>query len=170
MIRSLLPASGSLLTFLLLAPPSATADGGPIIPSTTISVPDKAEGVKPPFSKATVKPGKSHDNGDTVVMNDMNSMGDITVDPKTGNANSSTTIDFETRVTGSVTGLDSNDTVNLSSTNTANITGTGGTVNVNGTGTTATVMNNGTSGSVTVNGPGGMTVTIPPGSTAIVST
>ncbi len=120
--------------------------------------------------KAMVKPGMSHDNGDVVVMNDMNSEGDITVDPKTGNANSSTQVDFRSDVTGSVTGVDPNDTVNLPSNSTATVTGSGGTVNVSGTGVNATVTNDGTSTSITVKGPGGMTVTIPPGSTAIVST
>lgn len=122
----------------------------------------------------TVKAGESHDNGDVQVTNDATSSGTIKVDPKVARDGDETcsTVDFRNDAVGSVAGLESGDTVNVSSGGKAVVSGTGGTVNVTGSGASATVTNTAPPGgnNMTVTGPGGTTVDIAPGNTATVRT
>lgn len=132
-----------LATFLLFVP-ATNALAGPVID----------EEVGPPDTlpdKKTVKPGTSHCNGDSVcVTNTSPGTQDATITPATGDATSDTTVATDTKFTGSVTGLDSTDTVNLGSSNTTSISGTGGTVNAQG-GSTITVTNSADTGGAPIN-------------------
>lgn len=117
-----------------------------------------------------VKPGECHENSDGVtVCNDKDSSGNAKVNPKSGTSGSETTVTTGTGFEGSIDGIDSNDTVDLGSSNDATVSGNGGTVNTGG-GSTTTVTNGTGGGDMTVNTPSGSTVTVPPGSSATVTT
>jgi len=120
----------------------------------------------------TVEPGESHTNNDGVTVENTGDGsagedGDITINPKSGSENSKTTVDVENHATGTVSGIDGNDTVNTAHGSNATISGTGGTVNV-GSGSSGSITNNNPAGgegaSITVN-VGGHELTVPPGST-----
>jgi len=156
----------TLATVLLCASfalPQATAT------STKASAKQSAEAkpVEPLLSLFRIKPGDPcHTNNDGVqACNPAGGSGDITIDPKTGSASSATTVEFKNDATGSVTGLDGNDTVNTANGSNATISGTGGTVNA-GSGSTGSVSNTGAAGgaSITVN-IGGGSFSVPPGAT-----
>tara|TARA_R110000851_G_scaffold268071_2_gene420668 strand:+ start:2793 stop:3296 length:504 start_codon:yes stop_codon:yes gene_type:complete len=114
-----------------------------------------------------VEPGECHTNGDGVQVCNTGDPtdGDFTVDPKSGNGNSATTVEAKNDAEGTVEGLDSNDTVNCANGSNTTISGTGGTVNAN-SGSTGSVSNTAAAGgaSITVN-VGGGSVTVPPGGT-----
>lgn len=123
-------------------------------------------------SKHKVKPGESYTNNDGVTVdNDDASGGNATIDPANGSGNSSTQVNTKTSFEGDISGLDSNDTVNLGSSNTANVSGTGGTVNVSG-GSAISVSNTSVAGggNMTVNLPSGSSITVGPGSNITVNT
>ena len=97
--------------------------------------------------------------------------GNATIDPKDGNANSATTVDTNTGFEGDISGLDGNDTVDLSSSNTVNVSGTGGSVEVSG-GSTVNVSNTGPAGgaNIDVTLPSGTTINVGPGSNITINT
>lgn len=125
--------------------------------------------------KEKVKPGESHKNEDGVELtNDEDSSGDATIDPEHGDDGSSTTVDTKTGFEGSVTGIDANDVVDLGSSNTASVAGTGGTVVMSG-GSNVTVTNTTPAGTVnadviTIDMPSGTKLTVHPGSSITVET
>jgi hypothetical protein len=82
-----------------------------------------------------------------------------------GSASSDSTVDFLTRATGEVSGLDAGDVVNASSSSRLAVTGEGGTVNLNGTEIRGTVTNTARAGgpSIRINYPGGGYFDVPPG-------
>ena len=109
-------------------------------------------------SRAKVPPGKSHTNTDGVtISNAEGSNGTGYINPKVGLENAETTVRTGTGFEGKVTGVDSNDEVDLGSSNDATVEGTGGTVVLSG-GSTVTVKNTGPAGG------GDMTVQLPSGS------
>ena len=120
----------------------------------------------------TVTPGNSHDNNDVQVTCDVDSSGNITVDPETGTSTSNSTVVFKTGAKGSVTGIEAGDSVSVRANGHATVSGTGGTVDIGGTGATVTVTNTAEAGggNITVTTGSGTTVTVPPGNTATVST
>lgn len=118
--------------------------------------------------KETVEPGETHTNNDGVtVANDADSDGDIDMNPKSGTADSATTVDVKNDATGTVSGIDGNDTVNTAHGSTTTISGTGGTVNA-GSGSSGSVTNTNPAGSggasITITG-GAVPIHVPPGST-----
>ena len=128
------------------------------------------EEVAPGDGKTKVKPGDTHCNSDDVcVVNNKGSGANAYIDPSKGNGNSKTRVNTQTSFEGSVDGIDSNDTVNFGSGNTASVTGNGGTVNVSG-GSTITATNGTAGGNMTINLPSGSSITVPPGSNVTVNT
>lgn len=120
--------------------------------------------------KEKVRPGDEYCNVDGVcVKNTKDSNGNATVDPRGGTSNAATTVATRTGFEGEISGLDSNDTADLGSSNEATVSGEGGTVNVGG-GSKVTVQNGEGGGDMTVNLPSGTTVTVSPGSTTTVTT
>lgn len=120
----------------------------------------------------TVTSGNSHDNSDVQVTCDVDSGGNITVDPETGTATSDSNIVFKTGAKGSVAGIEAGDTVSVRSNGRATVSGTGGTISIGGTDARVTVTNTAPVGgsNITVTTASGTTVTVPPGSTTTVST
>jgi hypothetical protein len=106
-------------------------------------------------------------NNDVCVRHDADSGNDIKVSPGRGTRDSDSEVEFVSRARGAVTGLDSGDTVRLSSNTRASITGMGGTIELGGTDIRGTVTNNARDGgpSIRVNFPGGGYVDVPPGTT-----
>jgi hypothetical protein len=104
-------------------------------------------------------------NGDVCVRIAEDSDGKIKVDPARGSASSDSTVDFLTRATGEVSGLDAGDVVNASSSSRLAVTGEGLTVNLNGTEIRGTVTNTARAGgpSIRINYPGGGYFDVPPG-------
>lgn len=123
--------------------------------------------------KKKVKPGESHKNEDGVELtNDEDSGGNATIDPEHGDDRSSTTVDTKTGFEGTVTGVDANDVVDLGSSNTASVSGTGGTVVMSG-GSNVTVTNTtpaetANAGAITIDMPSGTKLTVHPGSSITV--
>lgn len=116
---------------------------------------DEAIGSVPRTTK--VPAGHCHNNGDVGVCTDPGSGGVVRMSPKTGTSGSSTDVTSQSGWTGDVDGVDSNDAVQLGHSNTASVSGNGGTVNVSSS-STVTVTNNGGAGAnITVNHPGGPT-------------
>lgn len=118
-----------------------------------------------------VQPGESKTNGDgATVSNAGNSGGNASIDPASGcgDGNSETTVTTKTGFKGSISGLDANDKVTLSSSNTVTITGKGGHVTIAG-GSTVTCVNEAGGGNMTVTLPSGGTATVAPGSTVTFS-
>ena len=150
-----------LCTFMV---PTALASGGDAIGSLPAATAEQSE---------TVKPGESHENEDGVnVENSMKSGGDAKVNPKKGNKNSATTVTTKSRFDGTISGLDSNDTVNMGSSNTGEVKGDGGRVNLSG-GCRVTVTNTSTALNpkiMTVSLPSGATATVAPGSSTTFNT
>lgn len=117
-----------------------------------------------------VKPGQEHTNKDGVTVdNAEDSDGNAFIDPKKGTTGSSTTVDTNTGFEGEISGLDSNDTINIGSSNTVTVNTDGGTVNIGG-GSSVTITTSPTGGTTTVNLNSGQQVSLPPGTTAIVFT
>lgn len=149
-----------------------TVGGLPFPGAVGASSPNEESSTNPDSRKQKVKPGNSHCNSDGVcVANGEESRGDAIIDPKEGSESSITEVDTKSGFEGEISGLDSNDIVNLGSSNTCGVTGTGGTVTCSG-GSTVGVTNVGGDGAtnMTVNLPSGSTVTVPPGSNVDIST
>jgi len=121
-----------------------------------------------------VKPGEDEGNGDVSVDNNSNNSGENAriTPPGTSNPDStSSAVNTDTGFEGVVSGIESGDTVELGSANTATVTCVGGSV-VMGGGSTVTIHNNGTAGAkatpivVTTQG---VTVQVPPGSPVVIT-
>ncbi len=147
---------------LLLLVPAAGA--------VTHTVEQEAGGAQTGSLSKEVKPGKEHCNGDVCVKNESTGSQDANVTPAKGDKDTATTVDTDTNFKGSVTGLDSNDTVNVGSSGTVTVTGTGGTVSAKG-GSTVTVNNDapaGGGGVITVALPGGAKIEVPAGAQGVI--
>jgi len=139
----------------------------------------KPDGQDSAGSPHRVKRGETHTNEDGVtVTNNEDSSGNAEIDPKKGTGNSSTEVDTKTGFEGKIAGIDSNDEVDLASSNDVEVEGTGGTVTVSG-GSTVKITNTnpappqgGTSAgaSITVTLPSGNSLTVPAGSTVTITT
>lgn len=113
-----------------------------------------------------VRPGENATNNDGVtVTNDAGSAGDAYVDPKAGCGNGASVSKVRTKVgfEGTVEGLDANDSVTLSSSNTATVKGDGGSVTISG-GSTVTVEVEPGGAPISVTLPSGTTTTVNSGS------
>ena len=149
---------------LLLAPVAASYASTGSATGTPTTGPEPT----PMAPSANVKPGESHDNGDTLVTNDEDSGANIRVTPKKGNADTATPVTFRNNSRGGVTGVDANDKVNVTSGATATISGSGGVVTLSGSNTTAHVTNYGSTGTMVVNSQGS-TIYLSPGSSITVT-
>lgn len=153
------------------APQQSTPTGGTPASGVTHRPPvDPCSGTQP----ETVDPDSSSTNGDGVTVdNEKKSRGKASIDPKggCGDGTSATTVKTKTRFKGEITGLDSNDEVELSASNTATVKGEGGTVTLSGS-SHVTVENTGEAGgaSITVNLPSGGNAIIGPGSSVTFNT
>lgn len=117
-----------------------------------------------------VRPGNSHTNRDGVTVDNSAASGDYaTINPKTGNELSETSVRLRSGFVGSVEGIDGNDTVVVRSNVTGTISGEGGRITM-ASGANVTVTNTAEAGgaSITVVTSSG-TVTLPPGSSATFS-
>ncbi len=117
------------------------------------------------LSLENVDPGECHTNNDGVEVCNTGDSGDkeIAMTPKSGKASSKTTVNVKNKAQGTVSGIDGNDTVNVSSGADVQISGTGGTVNVSA-GSSGSVTNTAGSGggSITIQ-YSGMSFHVPPG-------
>lgn len=132
---------------------------GPATAPDSLTNPRTAGGEK-------VKPGETHTNGDDLtVSTEADSKGKATVYPKEGDERDVSTVNTSSGWHGEISGLDSNDTVNLGSSSDATISGTGGAV-IMGSGS-ATITNDGKEGgpSIHVTKADGSTTDIAPGDT-----
>lgn len=123
-------------------------------------------------SVSTVKPGSEHTNADEVVVqNARGSNGNATVKTVAWFETHKTTVRTKTGFSGTIKKIDSDDRVELGSSNVATVSGEGGTIKMQG-GSTVTVTNTSEPGGpqTTVELPGGTTVTVSQGSTATFST
>lgn len=157
----------SMLVVSALLPLAAgQGQGGGSVPTTPVF---NEEG----GSKQVVNPGNCHDNGDVKVCNNADSGGKATIDPKTANGGDaeSTEVVTKTNFKGSVEGIETGDTVDVGSSNTASISGTGGNVHAQG-GSTIAVTNTSAPGGSSINCtlPGGSTVVVGPGSNVTITT
>jgi len=119
----------------------------------------------------TVGAGQSHTNGDGVTLStDAGSSGTATINPTTGNGNSSTEVVTKTRWSGTVSGIDNNDSVDVKASSKGTVSGTGGSVSLAG-GCEVTVTNTDTgNGTITVNLPSGGSATVKSGSSVTFNT
>ncbi len=164
------------LVFIAAPLPATSAGGGSSggIDTVPHTAPDViGESTTSPESKPKkkkVKKGKSYTNGDEVtVTNDEDSNGDITIDPAGGDKNSKTTCKSTTNFVGSISGIDGNDVVMLSSSNTASVSGVGGSISLSG-GSSVTITNGLGGGNMTCFLPSGGYMIIAPGSSVFVTT
>ena len=157
-----------LVSALLFVPPLAHAGGNNLIGT----LPDKAQLDTAPGGTSTkVKPGESKCNGDGVCVDNKSKRKKITMTPGEGkgDASSETTVNTPTGADSDISGIDGNDTVTLGSSNTGNISGTGGTVNVSGGSTVTVTCDPGTGSTpITVN-VSGTTITVNPGSSVDIA-
>jgi len=118
----------------------------------------------------TITPGNNHTNLDGVTAtNNTGSGGDITMNPASGSGSSSTVVKFKNNATGSVSGLDDTDTVEVAHGANATVTSDdGGTVDF-GSGGSGTVTNSAAPGgkNITVK-VGDRSVTLAPGNSVTV--
>jgi hypothetical protein len=117
-----------------------------------------------------VKPGFCGGNGDVKAENEDESGGTATITPGKGasdetDSSVSTTSQFK----GTISGIESGDTVKLGHSANATVTGEGGTVDIRAS-SSVTVINTGSGSAITVTLPGGTTATVPGGSSTTFST
>jgi hypothetical protein len=115
-----------------------------------------------------VAPGAQHTNTDGVtVVNDGSSHGNATIDPSGGTATAVTTVRTRTGFVGAIRGLENDDRVSIGSSNTATVTGEGGSISVGG-GSTVTITNTSTQATIQVTLASGATVNVAPNSSVTV--
>ena len=119
-----------------------------------------------------VEPGECFTNGDQVTAcTDKESKKNATITPSKGSKKSKTTVTTESKWIGTVDGIDANDRVSLGSSNTATVSGSGGSVKVGGN-STVTVINNGVNVAtpIAVSLPSGTSVQVWPGGSVTITT
>lgn len=157
---------------LLLLVLTGFAFSQPLPPTEVTDAPDVVADDPCVGGYEKVKPGEETTNRDGVtVANDKESSGDATIDPKggCGKEGSKTKVKTKTGFEGSISGLDGNDSVDMSSGADATVSGSGGDVTISNN-SEVTVTNAAGGGNMTVHMPSGSEVTIPPGSSATFST
>jgi hypothetical protein len=125
-------------------------------------------------AKHRVRPGESHDNGDTTITNhpEPTSSGDFYVSPKSHAKAGESKISSKSGAAGTIENLKDGAIVDLGSKNNVTVSGTGGTVNVGGN-STVTIKNTSpinSGANVTANLPSGSQVIVPAGSTVTIKT
>lgn len=122
----------------------------------------------PSTNQVVVPAGTTGTNGDIKIQNTTDGTASARLTPKDAKDATNTTATTEKGFHGTISSLETGDTVNLGTQNVTTVTGTGGTVNV-GNNSTVTITNTAPAGgaSITITYPTGSSGEVPPGSTYI---
>lgn len=173
-VLAIAPSAALGLLALAFAPMSAmsgtSAGGGTAAPGT----------VNPSGNTLTVPAGTTNGNGDVNVTNSSDQVGSNAkafITPKEANENASSTVRTQSGFSGTISGLESGDSVELGASNgdsenfQALVYGEGGSVTV-GSNSHITITNTGSPGGPNINVtlPGGSQISVQPGSTVGITT